>query len=95
MKNRAREENEYDKTRAIENQCYTFCMDLQAVQMCPVLQASALFYNMKLKIHNMTIYNMANGDCANYVWNESEGELEASVFVTILIKYLIKVCINK
>lgn len=95
MKNRAREEKEYDKTRAIENQCYTFCMDLRAVQMCPVLQASALYYNMKLKIHNMTIYNMANGDCANYVWNESEGELEASVFVTILIKHLIKVCINK
>jgi len=93
MKNRAREE--YDKTRAIENQCYTFCMDLQAVQMCLVLQASALYYNMKLKIHNMTIYNMANGDCANYVWNESEGELEASVFVTILIKHLINVCINK
>lgn len=50
-------------------------MDLQAVQMCPVLQANALYYNMKLKIHNMTIYNMANGDCANYVWNESEGDI--------------------
>jgi len=24
----------------------------------------------------MTIYNMANGDCANYEWNESEGELK-------------------
>lgn len=29
--------------------------------------------------------NMANCDCANYVFNESEDEFEASVFVTILI----------
>jgi len=81
MKNRALEEKEYDKALAIENQCCTFCMHLQPVQMCPVLQASTFYYNMKLKIHNMTIYNMANGDCANYVWNESECELKASVLL--------------
>lgn len=62
----------------------------------PALYTIIIYYNvMKLKIHNMTIYNLSNGQCTNYVWHEAEGELEASVFATILIKHLIKYCINK
>lgn len=44
-KNRARQEKEFDKTKAKLNECYSFCMDLQAVQLCPVLDASSLYYN--------------------------------------------------
>ncbi|KAE9525581.1 hypothetical protein AGLY_014108 [Aphis glycines] len=33
-------------------------MDMQAVKLCPYLQASALYYSMKLKVHNLTIYNI-------------------------------------
>ncbi|CAI6352478.1 unnamed protein product [Macrosiphum euphorbiae] len=47
---------------------------------------------MKLKCHNLTIYNIAKGECSNYWWHEGEADLEASVFATILIKHLIRKC---
>lgn len=49
---------------------------------------------MKLKVHNYTIYNLATGDCTNYSWQESEGDLEASVFATILCKHLEMKCVE-
>lgn len=56
------------------------------MKLCPSIQASALYYSVKLKIHNYTIYDLATGDCSNYWLQESEGDLEASVFASILIK---------
>jgi len=42
-------------------------MDLQAVKLCPALNASALYDSMKLKVHNFTIYNLEpNHPCSNY-----------------------------
>lgn len=49
---------------------------------------------MKLKVHNMTLYNNSTGHCENYWWYEGEGELEASIFTTIIIKHLEKFCMN-
>lgn len=66
MKNRAREEKESDKKIANENCNYVFCMDMQAVKLYPVLPASSLYYSMKLKVHNMTIYNLENNECLTY-----------------------------
>lgn len=68
---------------------------MQAVKLCPYLQASALYYSMKLKVHNLTIYNIGNAECHNCWWYETEGNLEASVSTTILIKHLEKVCLDK
>lgn len=95
MKNRAREEKVNDKKCTKENRSYVFCMDMQAVQLCPVLPASSLYYSMKLKVHNMAIYNLGNNECITYCWHEAEAELKASVFTTIRIKHLIKVCTQK
>ncbi|CAI6353444.1 unnamed protein product [Macrosiphum euphorbiae] len=66
--------------------CTVLTIDCQAVKLCPVLQTSSLYYSMKLKVHNLTIYNIATADCQNYWWHEGNGELEASVFVSI-VKY--------
>lgn len=49
---------------------------------------------MKLKVHNMTIYNIATNECSNYWWHEGEANLEASVFATIIIKHLLNKCIE-
>jgi len=50
---------------------------------------------MKLKYHNFTVYNLApEHQCLNYWWDESEGELEASVFVSLIIKHLTQNCIG-
>jgi hypothetical protein len=46
-------------------------------------------------VHNHTIYNLANGKSSNYVWNETEGDLCASIFASIIIHHLIKYCTDK
>lgn len=43
---------------------------------------------MKLKVNNFTIYNRANHKSINYWWNESEGELGAFIFCSIVVCYL-------
>ncbi|XP_075155531.1 uncharacterized protein LOC142228881 [Haematobia irritans] len=51
-------------------------MDMQAVKLVPQLNASSAYYKMKLQVHN------------NFVWDETDGSLVASVFVTCIIKHL-------
>lgn len=60
-------------------------MDMQAVMICLVMMASAVYYKSKLTVHNFTVYDMKtyNGYCN--VWNESEGDLCASVFATSIM----------
>lgn len=95
-KDRAREEKEKDTKLAKEKKsCIVLTIDCQAVKLCPALQTSALYYSMKLKVHNMTMYNNATADCQNYWWHEENGDLEASVFVTIVIKHLEKYCLSE
>ncbi|CAI6359890.1 unnamed protein product [Macrosiphum euphorbiae] len=95
FKNRAREEMNLDKQLAInENKFYMFTMDCQAVKLCPTLTASALYYSTKLKVHNMTFYNMVTGHCKNYWWHEGDGDLEASIFVSILLCHLENYCMS-
>jgi len=94
-KDLAREQLKSDTEKANNQENYTFTMDVQAVKLCPAMNASALYYSMKLKVHNFTIYNVNNEhQCHNYWWNECEGELDASVFVSILLSHLETYCIN-
>lgn len=58
-KDDARAEKVKDKQLA-NNTTLVACMDLQGLLLCPKLQASALYYKMKLGVHNFTIYNMAS-----------------------------------
>ncbi|CAG9814670.1 unnamed protein product [Phaedon cochleariae] len=87
-KDLARAEKETDKARAIREEIHCFVVDVQAVKLCPVLQASSLYYKTKLQIHNFTVYNLKNHRSMNFVWNETEAELDSSVFTTCLIKHL-------
>lgn len=87
-KNEARDEKDLDKKRALAQEIYCFAVDVQAVKLCPVLQASSLYYKTKLQIHNFTVYNLKSHRSMNYVWNETEGDLDASVFASCLIKAL-------
>lgn len=71
-----------------DNQYLVLTMDLKSVKLCPILKTSALYYSMKFKVHNFTLYNLANHKSINHWWNETEGELEASIFCSILTDYL-------
>jgi len=84
-KNEAQEEENADK---LNNSIHVVVMDVQAVKNVPCLNASALYYKMKLVMHNFTVYDLQTGDAKCYVWNESEGELVASVFASCLVAYL-------
>lgn len=66
LKNSAREEKQKDKTNIEEKNCYCFIIDMQAVKLCPAVQASSLYYSMKLKVHNLTIHKLATNECNNY-----------------------------
>lgn len=92
-KTRARLEKNKNKEEALQNQVYTFTMDTQAVKLCPFLNVGAFYYKTKLQIHNFTIYNLESHSCVNYVWNESEGDLSASIFATCIIKHLKENCL--
>lgn len=94
-KDRARDEKIKDKENALKKLNYTFTMDTQAVKLCPVLNVSAAYYKTKLQVHNFTIFNLATHQCSNYLWDETEGDLSASVFVTSIIKHLEEQCLTE
>jgi len=56
-----------------------------AVKLIPQLQASSLYYKMKLAVHNFTVYNLETHDVICYWFDESQTDLVASSFASCLI----------
>lgn len=69
-------------------------MDVEAVKLCPDINASAIYYKQRLQVHNFTIYNIGNHQCTNYWWNETEGNLTASSFISCIIHHLKTYCLS-
>ena len=63
-------------------------VDLQAILLCPLLKASALYYRTKLAYHNYTIFDLATKEVICYFWYEAEGDLSAHSFASCLTHYL-------
>ena len=63
-------------------------MDLQAVLLAPVLNASTLYYKTKLTCHNFTLFDLNSNQGTCYFWDESHGGLEADSFASCIIDYL-------
>lgn len=93
-KERAQLEKQRDKLAAQEGRCYVFTMDAQAVKLCPDINASAIYYKQRLQVHNFTIYNLATHQCTNYWWNETNGDLSASTFISCIIYHLKTHCLS-
>lgn len=55
-----------------------------SVLLCPFIQASSLYYNIKLCVHNFTFYNLKNNDNVCYVWHEVEGRLSSNEYASII-----------
>ena len=89
-KEEARLSKENDKKRAENGECHVITMDVQAVQLVPYFQASALYFRQKLAVHNFTLYNLSTNEVVCYVWHEGEGELNANVFASCIVDYLVK-----
>ena len=56
----------------------------------PQLKANASYYKMKLQVHNFTIYNVITHKTENYVCDETDGNLIASTFATVLVNHFKK-----
>lgn len=63
-------------------------MDVQAVKLASFIRASSMYYKTKLYVHNFTVFNQATADVCCYLWDETNGGLEASVFATMVLDYL-------
>lgn len=86
-KKEVRQEKDNDKANT-SDEVAVFTMDLQAVLLAPKMEASALYYRTKLKVHNFTIYNLKTQDGRCYLWDESEGGLSADEFATIIFNFV-------
>lgn len=91
---RAKLEKSRDKLAAVEGRRHVLTMDVQAVKLCPDINASAIYFKQRLQVHNFTIFNLATHQCSNYWWNETDGDLSASSFVSCIIHYLKAHCLN-
>lgn len=83
-----RKEKEKDVRDGLLGLCILLCQDVEAVQLCPRLFASALYFKLKLQVHNFTIYDIISHRSSNYVWDETQGEVKASIFVSIIVKHI-------
>ena len=80
-KRSAQEAKAADKVTAqnnVEISCWT--MDAQAVLLCPRTPASSMYYKSKLQIHNFTFFGLVTKSGHSYVWDETEGGLDANIF---------------
>jgi hypothetical protein len=63
----AREEKVKDKAKATENNNVKFItVEMQSTILSPKLQASSIYYKMKLAYHNYTVHNVATRDVTCY-----------------------------
>ena len=83
-----REEKRYENEAANSDSQFVFTMDLQQVQCLPKTNAGAQYYERKLQVHNMTFFNKKTKDGFNYVWDETQGELDGAVFGFIISKFI-------
>lgn len=89
----ARREMQADTARAkLDNSLLVISMDLQAVLLCPLLKASAIYYKRKLIFHNFTLYNNVTHEVTCYVWHEGEGNVTANEFSSCIVDYIEKNC---
>lgn len=95
-KDRAREEKkkdiEYVKS---SGQGRILTIDLEAVKCCPYVQASAIFFKLKLCCHNFTIYDVVTHKAKCFWFTEIDADMTASTFASCLIDYLSTDCQNE
>lgn len=85
LKLEARSQKEADKKKAKQKELHVFTSDLEAVKVAPYVKASALYYKTKLNVHNFTMYNLETKEATCFWFDETNADLEASVFATCVV----------
>lgn len=84
----AREEKKRDKEKAKLKIIHAITADLQAVKLCPSLNASALYFKTKLAVHNFTVYNLGTDDVTCYWFDETTCDLKATTYASFFVDYV-------
>lgn len=91
-KEQARLEKDNDKKGPVRN---VFTVDLQSVLLSPQINVSASYYKTKLKVHNLTFYNIKTNEGYCFLWHESEGGLGSNEFSSIFNHFILEVVIPR
>ncbi|XP_050295954.1 uncharacterized protein LOC126735891 isoform X2 [Anthonomus grandis grandis] len=87
----ARKEMQEDTNKAkLDKSTLVITTDLQAVLLCPLLKASAIYYKKKLIFHNFTLFNNVTHAVTCYVWHEGKGNVTANEFSSCIEDYIEK-----
>lgn len=86
----ARKHKEEDKNRSEANEVTMLTMDLMAVKVAPFLNASSLYFKTKLCVHNFTVFNCGTKHTHCYWFDESQCDLTADTFASLIVDYLLK-----
>lgn len=89
-KSEAREQKDKYKEMAISNPEHVLAitLDMQAVKLAPFLKCTSVYFKKKLCVHNYTLFNLRSKDVYCFLWDETQGSLEATNIASILYKFL-------
>lgn len=65
-------------------------MDMQAVLLSPKSNTSALYFKMKLMVHNFTIFDMQGNVGYCFIWHEAAGGVTADNYTSIICNFLLE-----
>ena len=82
---------EKDKEEANNKDKFVITADTEALLIAPLNNANIMFFRTKLNLHNFTFYNLKDKSVQNYLWTESNGDLDASSFASCFLDYINKI----
>ena len=91
LKNDALELKEKDKSSADNHSTIVITADTESQLFAPFNDVNVMFFHSKLNVHNFTFYNICDREVLNYVWSEINGNLDASIFASCYVDYLLKI----
>lgn len=71
-----------------KKEIYVYTSDVEAVKVAPFLKTSALYYKSKLVVHYFTMYDIGTKEVDCFWFDETAGDLEASVFASSVVHKL-------
>ena len=87
-KNEGFDQKARDKEKADNKETFVATADTEALLICPLNDANVMFFRTKLNMHNLSFFDLHNKEVLNYVWTETNGDLEASSFVSCFVDYV-------
>ena len=79
---------EEDKESADGKTIFVITADTESLLTAPHNDANIMFFHSKLNLHNFTFYDLKTREVMNFLWNETNGEIESNNSTSCYIAYL-------